>query len=636
MDRQEVFQHIDRDKDLKEEILTRIGEDPDLGRRLQAKTERVTAARPHGTDFELAPAEGTPPVTADRARDVLEHPPAIPVDPGMEAIILTLGRPVLIVRGDDFVVDDEDAQTWRERLEPARAALRTAIRSVGRVELDNHPRLRWAGTGWVVAEDLIVTNRHVAEVFARRTGDVFTFRSSFLGPMAARIDFREELGSEKPAEFRLVDVLHIEDDAGPDMAVLRIDWAGDAARRPPIVLADAIVPETTVAVIGYPAKDSRTGMPDEMDRIFGKTYDVKRLAPGDVTAVLEQGQLATHDCTTLGGNSGSVVIALDTGQATALHFAGRELDRNFAVPAPLVRARLDRLHGAARSTVRRPERPREAVTLEDLRDRDGYDPGFLGPRVDHPVLPPETAGVVAPVTGNEHGILDYSHFSVRMHRDRCLALYTAVNVNGGTARNVRRRGDNWRLDPRLDAAHQVGNELYQDNNLDRGHLVRRLDPAWGRSFKAAEAAALDTFFYTNCAPQHQSLNQELWLGLEDYILGNADIRDLKVSVFTGPIFRDDDRVYRDVRIPEDFWKVVAVVDDDTGRLSATGYVVSQRDFMHDLEFAFGAFKTYQVPLTTIEEEARLDFGDLKDVDPLAAIETTAAARPLNSFDDIVL
>ena len=30
----------------------------------------------------------------------------------------------------------------------------------------------------------------------------------------------------------------------------------------------------------------------------------------------------THDCTTLGGNSGSVVLDLTTGEAVGLHFAG--------------------------------------------------------------------------------------------------------------------------------------------------------------------------------------------------------------------------------------------------------------------------------------------------------------------------
>jgi endonuclease G len=191
------------------------------------------------------------------------------------------------------------------------------------------------------------------------------------------------------------------------------------------------------------------------------------------------------------------------------------------------------------------------------------------------------------------------------------------------------------MDPRIDTKFQVGNELYERNKLDRGHLVRRLDPAWGDTFADAEAAALDTFFYTNCAPQHARHNQDLWLGIEDHILGNADVRDLRVSVFSGPIFRDGDRRYREFLIPEDYWKVVAMVNDETDQLSVTAYVVSQRDFMDDLEFAFGPFMTYQVPVATIEEQTDLDFGGLKDFDPITRTEGSPI-RPLHALTDIVL
>ncbi|HEY9377533.1 MAG TPA: DNA/RNA non-specific endonuclease, partial [Jiangellaceae bacterium] len=576
-------------------------------------------------------------ISADAARATIEDPPDRPLDPGLEAIILVMGRPVLLVKDDDYDLATLETDTWRSRLDQARPGLKAGILSVGRVDLDNNPRFDWVGTAWVVADDVAVTNRHVAAEFARREGDGFVFQTSFEGPMGARIDFKEELDGPASAEFRVAEVLHIEDQPGPDMAFLRIDW-GSGARRTPIRLAPTTQTGRGVAVIGYPAKDSRTQIPDEMDRIFGNVYNVKRLAPGDVTAVRENEQLVNHDCTTLGGNSGSAVIDLETGEAVALHFAGRERDRNFAVPAPVVRARLDQLFGGApkrrTGTVPTPD-VEKPLTLADLDGRTGYDPGFLGETVDHPGLRAELAAALAPVTGRDDGILDYTHYSVRMHRFRRLAMYTAVNIDGASARNVRRERDKWNMDPRIDPQFQVGNELYERNKLDRGHLVRRLDPAWGETFADAEAAALDTFFYTNCAPQHARHNQDLWLGIEDHILGNADVRDLRVNVFSGPIFRDTDRRYREFLIPEDYWKVVAMVDDETGRLSATAYVVSQRDFMDDLEFAFGPFMTYQVPIATVEEQIDLDFGNLKDFDPLAQTEGSPVRR-LQSLADIVL
>jgi len=50
-----------------------------------------------------------------------------------------------------------------------------------------------------------------------------------------------------------------------------------------------------VAAIGYPAFDSRIPEPALMERIFGKTYNKKRLAPGSVTRVEET--RIWHNCT---------------------------------------------------------------------------------------------------------------------------------------------------------------------------------------------------------------------------------------------------------------------------------------------------------------------------------------------------
>ena len=62
-----------------------------------------------------------------------------------------------------------------------------------------------------------------------------------------------------------------------------------------------------VAVIGYPARDSRIPDQELMEQIFGDVFDKKRLAPGLVTRA--DRQTVRHDCSTLGGNSGSAVVS---------------------------------------------------------------------------------------------------------------------------------------------------------------------------------------------------------------------------------------------------------------------------------------------------------------------------------------
>ncbi len=163
--------------------------------------------------------------------------------------------------------------------------------------------------------------------------------------------------------------------------------------------------------------------------------------------------------------------------------------------------------------------------------------------------------------------------------------------------------------------------------------MRRNDPVWGRP---AATANEDTFHFTNCAPQHKQLNRRTWLALEDYILNNADNHDLKVSVFTGPVFRADDMTYRgQYQLPAEFWKVVVMRKADR-KLSATAYLQTQKNLLEDLEFAYGAYRTYQVPVTRIEAITGLDFGPLRDHDPLADVESAGPARVIGEAADIRL
>ncbi|HLM68075.1 MAG TPA: serine protease, partial [Longimicrobium sp.] len=312
----------------------------DLEARIRAAVERVESRDP-----ELAKdMEGRREEAREEARRVgqeMAHEGFAPgvrgPDLAQETIVLRVGRPVLRIANDDAVLDFSDAESrvWRERLLRARERLIRGARAVGRVEVEGH-ELDWIGTGVLVAPDVIATNRHVAEEFGVRGGAGFVFRPATVrnGTMAASIDFLEEFGRDESRAVRISKILHIEDASGPDLALLQVEGAG--AQH--VTLARAARKGQQVAVIGYPARDSRIPDVALMDRIFGDVYDKKRLAPGQLTDV-DRATLR-HDCTTLGGNSGSPVFDLETGEVVGLHFAGRFLEANFAVPARLVADRL--------------------------------------------------------------------------------------------------------------------------------------------------------------------------------------------------------------------------------------------------------------------------------------------------------
>lgn len=282
------------------------------------------------------------------------------------------------------------------------------------------------------------------------------------------------------------------------------------------------------------------------------------------------------------------------------------------------------------------KKPRKKPTQEELAlqyaDRKGYDATFVKTRKFKIELDDllknnwdKLSDLTFPTPGNNH-FLHYQHFTVAMNKERKMPLIAAVNIDGSQSVENPRGSDKWIYDPRLDKEEQLGKEIYKNNNLDLGHLIRRLDPVWGEhALKADE----DTFHFTVCAPQHKKLNRVTWLSLESYILKNTDIEDLKVSVFTGPVFSDRDWEYRSVKLPLQFWKMVALIKKN-GTPSVTAYLLSHESFLSDMgeraiigEEGFGAFKTYQISLDKLQEMTQLNLEPYKVYDPLSNLRSLA-------------
>lgn len=641
------------------------------------------------------------------------------VEPGgvstlaQETIVLRTGRPVLAIKNNEvlFEVSDSDSEVWRDRLRVAREVVGRAVLAVGRIDLVNNPRFDWVGTGWLVAEDIVVTNRHVASEFARDDGARLVFRSSSLGTMSASIDFLRELDSQESNAFDVVGLLHIEPEDGPDVAFLRVRPRDGRKPAAPIALAgSAPAPAEHVAVIGYPARDSRIPEVDLMDSIFGNVYNRKRLAPGQLIGV--NSAEVEHDCSTLGGNSGSVVLSLKSGEAVGLHFSGQFLRANYAVPASLV---ADRLKGIQSGVgARRPSRdtrpsdgrplpqraaseqsaapqtqtqpaevtfqlpltisvrigspvvsPAAPVTVtpvappappapparprgeeddkgevfaegrpEDYVDRKGYSADFLGAgyKVPLPVVKDEEDVLTFDDGGRAEHVLRYQHFSVVMSASRRLCFYSAVNINGKKSRRRTGRGG-WRTDGRIPKDAQIIKECYGNApKFARGHMTRREDPVWGDDEDAARGNT-DSMHVTNAVPQMQPFNAGIWLGLEDYALDHTRDDEMLISVFTGPFFAKNDPVMYGVKIPVTFWKVIAFIHDETGKLCATGYTMSQRPYLQREEFVFGQHENAQQPISVIERRAGLDFGRLSSLDPLRG-NNEAPSGLLTDFSQI--
>lgn len=263
------------------------------------------------------------------------------VRPDYEAIIRRIGRPVLYVQ--DGQVAEPELELWKPQLAQARERLNRAVRSVGRLELRNHPDFAWCGTAWLVRREIVATNRHVATLFTERKGDRIIF-SLGLDDRAIEVtvDFAREHQRDTAAEFRVRKVLYV--DRGPiDLAFLQVEWAGHGGMPlpEPIDLGEAPESGQAIGCVGYPSWDGRRNDPEWIREIFGDVFGVKRVHPGFVTRT--RPATFEHDCSTLGGNSGSPVLDLKTGRAVGLHFSGRFGLRNLAIDVGAVRERLTRI-----------------------------------------------------------------------------------------------------------------------------------------------------------------------------------------------------------------------------------------------------------------------------------------------------
>jgi hypothetical protein len=195
------------------------------------------------------------------------------------------------------------------------------IGSIGRVE---NSRREHIGTGFLVTDGMLATNRHVL--------GVLTYGGEALAPSAARVVFGWEDGGQNKRE----DIVGIDGvrsiHPNLDMVLLAVSKQG----RPVLELELAAVPETTrVVTIGYPAQD-QINNPLFLASVFQGKFGVKCAAVGEVLDGTESPALF-HDCSTTQGSSGSPVFSLTSGLVAGIHRAGYFMYRNEAVDAEQLR-----------------------------------------------------------------------------------------------------------------------------------------------------------------------------------------------------------------------------------------------------------------------------------------------------------
>ena len=262
----------------------------------------------------------------------------------LEVIVRTDGsRPSFMVRNGVPDRKTSPVGTWGLTLDDSLDKLRAAIECVGRID-DPSGAQGFQGTGILVAENLVMTNRHVLQAIASQAPNgSWTLRSNIT------IDFGHEFRAQDSLRQRTVNGVVFAgskpidpfaiDHGKLDLALLELARPASAAEKPKEVLAlDASTDwgqaETGVFIIGFPGNPGfGSNAPSLLELLFRSTYGCKRLAPGTVSttatglAASPRHWSLAHDATTLGGNSGSAVVVIGRERITAgLHYGGRMSD----------------------------------------------------------------------------------------------------------------------------------------------------------------------------------------------------------------------------------------------------------------------------------------------------------------------
>lgn len=310
--------------------------------------ERLCQRHPNATaSLERVAKE----LAADLAKPLVEGVPAAeaPVAVSEELALETIvrrERPVLFVQDDwinkvEVTIDGLEAQELIDRVEANQVVLAPRIPLIGRIDVTHFPGSDYVGTGWFIGPDIVVTNRHVASLIARWDGRQFVFRrgvaSRLIESSVSTAHELDDVALDPSRSFPVTEVLYIEPENGPDIAFVRVRRKPDATRPTHIEVSTSDASDNVpVLVVGYPARAPKSVIPDQdrMRELFRGRYDVKRAAPGFTMS--PRNAATRHDCTTLGGNSGSVVLDLVTGKALGLHFAGLYQESNYAVRASVL------------------------------------------------------------------------------------------------------------------------------------------------------------------------------------------------------------------------------------------------------------------------------------------------------------
>lgn len=265
-----------------------------------------------------------------------------------------------------------------------------------------------------------------------------------------------------------------------------------------------------------------------------------------------------------------------------------------------------------------------------------YDIGFLGGGVRAPLpgFGPGLEGEIARSEQLRDGVYaDYPTYTVVMNARRRSAAFVALNIQ---QRKLGGEGSrSWSYDTRLDHELQLDDDYYRRNVWDRGHMAMRASAAWGDTRAERNRNSRETYYWTNSVLQHQWLNRDEWVGVENWVRTLEQDDNDRVCSISGPIYGDvntyvEPQARPPAPVPGAFFKVVMFRHRDTpDALSVRAFIVPQNavTMRASGQWRMADLQTYQVPVRLIEQYTNLVFPEeVVQANPLYYEDVEGAAR----------
>ena len=173
-----------------------------------------------------------------------------------------------------------------------------------------------------------------------------------------------------------------------------------------------------------------------------------------------------------------------------------------------------------------------------------------------------------------------------------LSKWVAYSLSDKHTDGPYKRGNIFMVDPDL-ALYTDNSEDYRGSGYDRGHLAPAADMKW------SEMAMVESFYYSNMAPQLPAFNRGIWSRLETQVREWANKEHL-LYIVSGPILKPSlNRIGKNkIAVPKFFYK--ALLAYDPPHMKGIAFLLENEESRSDLEH-------YSLSIDSLEHLTGLDF-----------------------------